>query len=269
MVSKYKRKKIGLFKFPKKDSKGVITGEYWAEKLASMLADRINLPCQSVEIGKYKGRIGSMNYYFLENSETLVEGINFITKIFIDYDENKFYDTVLDRHYDIQMIVEAINVVGLSTEILEIIIFDILIGNSDRHHSNWGVVFNEIERTIKIAPVYDNSSSLCCYNNEEDIEDILRDKCRYQAMLTTKSKALVGWKNKRKMQHFELLIMLNLEYCHEVKGIISRIKENLNEEVIKELVYEFDEDTISSKRKKLLIKFLVDRREKIIGKEFD
>ena len=46
----------GLFKFPKaKDKeKGIITGEYWAEKLATEIGKLIDVECANVDIGTYK-----------------------------------------------------------------------------------------------------------------------------------------------------------------------------------------------------------------------
>ena len=42
----------GLFKFPK--VKGIITGEYWAEKLATEIGKLIGVECARVDIGTYK-----------------------------------------------------------------------------------------------------------------------------------------------------------------------------------------------------------------------
>ena len=46
----------GLFKFPKiKDKdKEIITGEYWAEKLATEIGKLIDVKCANVDIGKYR-----------------------------------------------------------------------------------------------------------------------------------------------------------------------------------------------------------------------
>lgn len=43
----------GLFKFPKIKSDGTITGEYWAECLASKLAKLLDINCAEVDIGMY------------------------------------------------------------------------------------------------------------------------------------------------------------------------------------------------------------------------
>lgn len=52
-------KEKGLFKFPKvKDKeKGIITGEYWAEKLATEIGKLIGIECAKVDIGTYKRKI--------------------------------------------------------------------------------------------------------------------------------------------------------------------------------------------------------------------
>ena len=46
----------GLFKFPKvKDKdKSIITGEYWAEKLATEIGKLVDVECAKVDIGIYK-----------------------------------------------------------------------------------------------------------------------------------------------------------------------------------------------------------------------
>ena len=50
-------------------------------------------------------------------------------------------------------------------------ILDGLIGNTDRHHGNWGLIYNSAERTYTLAPTFDHSSSL-----GRDISDDVRHK---------------------------------------------------------------------------------------------
>ena len=44
----------GIFKFPKVRTNGKITGEYWAEKLATEIGKLIDVKCANVDIGIYK-----------------------------------------------------------------------------------------------------------------------------------------------------------------------------------------------------------------------
>lgn len=47
-------KEKGIFKFPKVRTNGDITGEYWAEKLATEIGKLIDVECAKVDIGTYK-----------------------------------------------------------------------------------------------------------------------------------------------------------------------------------------------------------------------
>lgn len=48
---------------------------------------------------------------------------------------------------------------------------DALVGNTDRHHENWGLVFwpTDAERYPSVAPTFDHASSLGC-----ELQDKLR-----------------------------------------------------------------------------------------------
>ena len=46
--------KMPNFKFPKIKHDGTITGEYWAEKLATEIGKLIGVECAKVDIGTYK-----------------------------------------------------------------------------------------------------------------------------------------------------------------------------------------------------------------------
>jgi len=125
----------GLFKFPKIKAEGNITGEYWAEKLAYEIGKLIDIECATVDIGIYNGRRGSMSYNFLKKNWVLNEGLHYITSDFPWYNPDKMTDEVNDLKYSLQMIEKSL----FSWEIdcmCEMIVFDCLIGNTDRHHSN-------------------------------------------------------------------------------------------------------------------------------------
>ena len=150
------------------------------------------------------------------------------------------------------------------------IIFDILIGNSDRHHSNWAIkhkreIVNNMKTvTLDLCPLYDNGSSLCSYINGNDIEKILKDKMRYESIINTKSKSAIGWNNIRPIRHFELIKNLRDEYFEETVKLVKNIKKNITEQSVDTILSNFDDNIISSQMKKLLKKFIIDRRNRII-----
>ncbi len=215
-----------------------------------------------------------MSYSFLSNTTSLVEGVEFILGKYPYYDKDTLVDRYSGMPYSFQMIVESMKpILGIST-IAKILLFDALIGNSDRHHSNWGITetkgFLSVEKGVfpvnamTLSPLYDNGSSLCSYINESDIETILKDKIRYESIINTKSKSAIGWNNLRPIRHFELIKNLRNEYYDETVNFVINIKKNITEQSIDTILSNFDDNIISSQMKKLLKKFIIDRRNRII-----
>lgn len=48
-----KNNNMGIFKYPKVRTDNTITGEYWAEKLATDIGKLIGIKCAKVDIGTY------------------------------------------------------------------------------------------------------------------------------------------------------------------------------------------------------------------------
>ncbi len=86
---------------------------------------------------------------FEDNYTNLLEGIVFIENQYPYYDKDKLEDTYSNSKYSIQMIQNSLNGILGIDEFYKIVIFDILIGNSDRHHSNWAIIKNVSFRTKK------------------------------------------------------------------------------------------------------------------------
>ena len=118
----------------------------------------------------------------LEKNEhiNLLEGIVFIENKYPYYDKDKLEDVYTKTKYSVQMIKNSLRGILDMSEFYKIIIFDILIGNSDRHHSNWailtrGSVYKTTENMFDIiinyslCPLYDNGSSLCAYEDNGDL----------------------------------------------------------------------------------------------------
>jgi hypothetical protein len=94
-------KQKGIFKFPKGVDIGKPTGEYWAEKVASQLAEVLGIECAKVDIGTFRGRVGSMSYMILKEEEELIEGVQYITNIYKEYNQDKFIDYRTEEPYSV------------------------------------------------------------------------------------------------------------------------------------------------------------------------
>lgn len=247
---------IGLFKFPKTDK----TTEHISEKLASELAKTIGLECAKIEIGKYNSRIGSMSYLINTEKEILIEGISLINSKYPTYNPRTMYDYLKDEYYSLEMILNSINDYNLVDDFLKIMIFDFLIGNTDRHQNNWAVI--SINDNIRMCPLYDNGSSLCCYLEDEKIDSYLgNDKMKFNSLVNTKSKSRVRLdkKNKKETTHLEIVKYICRHYYSSVIELVNTININLTEDIIEKLVFSYDDKLISYKRKQLIKKFLIEK----------
>lgn len=254
----------GIFKFPKTHTYGNITGEYWAEKIAYEIACVINMKCARVDIGEFNGRRGSMSYMLLNEDEELLEGIQYITNKFPYYSQDDFIDLASGEIYSMQMILESLIGTNLERDFLKIPIYDCLIGNSDRHHSNWGIVKNTVNQIIKIASLYDNGSSLCCYINSNDVDNFLNDCSKFESLIYGKSRSIIGWNTTKKIRHFDLLNKLKEMFYDETIEIVLNIKNKLTEDRIVSIISKYPENIIDSQIKKLLVAFLSERRKRIL-----
>lgn len=152
----------------------------------------------------------------------------------------------------------------------KMIIFDIFIGNSDRHHSNWAIKYKREKNknmtyvTLDLCPLYDNGSSLCAYEDNNDLNIFFKDKMKFEALVNTKSKSAIGWKNERPIRHFELLKKIRDNNYDLTITYIEKIKNNINEKSLDKILKEFDNNIINKDMKRLLKMYLLERRKRML-----
>ena len=87
---------------------------------------------------------------------------------------------------------------------------------------------------------------------------------KFEALVNTKSKSTIGWENERPIRHFELLSKLKENSYSMTLPYIENIKNNITEKNIDKILREFDNTIISEDMKKLLKKFLLERRKRML-----
>nr|WP_243152988.1 hypothetical protein [Sporotomaculum syntrophicum] len=138
-------------------------------------------------------------------------------------------------------------------------------GNTDRHQSNWAIL--QRGKNIKLCPVYDNGSSLCCYISESQIDSYLgNDRLRFQSLVDSKSKSRirVNKKIKKEPTHLEVLNFLRVNHYQDVIDIVKTIKNKVNEHNIDSILDKYC-NYMSSKRRILIKKFLLEKVRLMAG----
>ena len=124
--------------------------EFWSEIVSSKIGQYLKFNILDYNIGynaKGTQKIGCLSKSMVLNSENkLTEGKVYLTGFKSSYNPEKD-----KKDYTFQFIRETLkffNYENYINNLLEIIVFDALIGNSDRHQENWGIITN-FNQTIK------------------------------------------------------------------------------------------------------------------------
>lgn len=219
-------------KFLYKENKIHTTGEYtkenYSEYISMLIARQINIPCVDIILkdNAILSKVMSNDSLksFIECSEEFSHSFHMSNLTTFNI------STLLNKEYNIYY-----------KEVITMLLFDALIGNSDRHPGNFMYTLKQF------YPLFDNGSSLCAYVKESEIRDFLKDRHRFEAMCTTKSKPVV--RDSQKLTHEQLVDIIRRNYT-DVYTLFKNSLYNLNIDGI------LDRVDLSTDRKELLRQFL-------------
>jgi hypothetical protein len=168
-------------------------GDDWAERVACEVAKELQLPCPRTELARRETTLGVMSLDFTENfvRGDLLLGNELLFQNDPNYPRGRHFRggahtidkvlTVLSRP-DIAVPEPLLGKLASAADLfLGYLMFDVLIGNTDRHHENWGILLQPTDScpgAAVLAPSFDHAASL---------GQILRDDER-ERRLTTKDK---------------------------------------------------------------------------------
>ena len=162
-----------LFKYPQPN-----TGQHWAEKIAAEIAGLLGIPHAKVELAVFKRKQGSATESFARGGRELVHGNQMLKRVVHGYDPGKKFGQSNHTLANIWQVMDSVFVVpeGARRSMLrmaEYLILDALIGNTDRHHENWGILRKRTGDRWRgfIAPSFDHASSL-----GRELLDVRRDR---------------------------------------------------------------------------------------------
>jgi len=162
-----------LFKASRPDQ-----GQHWAEVLAAALASKLGLPHAQYQIARCRTEIGVVTPRFTAEGYELVHGNEFLA------DRDPSYPRDGERYKTREHTIDAVKaaIVGKGVQLpvdwlvpigislaLDVfagyLLLDAWIGNTDRHHENWGIVRSK--SADYLAPTFDHASSLGAHLSDE------------------------------------------------------------------------------------------------------
>lgn len=150
------------------------TGEDWSEKIASELCEWLGLPHARYELAIHNGAFGIVSPSLIHEGNALVHGNEILARRDLSYPTDRTFK-VSQHTLNIVLDVIGSEVVqlplgwappnGITTAVevfLGYLLLDAWIGNTDRHHENWGFLARSREASTMyhLAPSYDHASSL-------------------------------------------------------------------------------------------------------------
>lgn len=162
------------------------TGEDWAEKLAAELAKTVGIRSATVELAEFAGRRGciSLNFVDVKAGQALVHGNEVLAMRVTGYDKGKVFrqsdHTLENIDASIRGLFPPPFADSALTELAGFMVLDALIGNTDRHHENWGLLL-QVQMdpkaiTLQVAPSFDHASSLGRELRDERRQELLNAK---------------------------------------------------------------------------------------------
>ncbi len=261
-------KKVGLImdgneymiKFQKRTPFGV-RNNHVSEYLGSHIFELLGYPVQETRLGYYKGEQVVACKNFVHRGEQFVP-FNEVGESTLDQDRETYqysYDDIMRMLRDNSKLT---NVDETISAFWELYIVDALIGNFDRHGSNWGFLKQNDRYTI--APVFDNGS--CLFPNltdEDEMERIIASTEETDKRIYTFPTSQIRLHN-RKSSYYDVISSLEYPECNRALiAVYHRIDLSDIEALIRATEF------ISDIQKRFYYHMITERYHKIIKAAYD
>ena len=151
-----------LFKYPRPG-----TGEHWAEKIAAEVASALRIRHARVDLAEFQDHRGSATESFARRGRELHHGNDLLEGAVYGYDPKKRFGQSSHTLHNIWAAMDYVFIHPgaarrAKTIIAQYLVLDAIIGNTDRHHENWGLLRRRTAGGwhAMVAPSFDHASSM-------------------------------------------------------------------------------------------------------------
>jgi hypothetical protein len=126
--------------------------EFWSEVIASEIGQSVGFDILQYDVAIRKGVVGCISKSMIDPAtEELIEGGKYLTAFDNTFQPDEYSSR---NRYDFQLIAATLGSFSREkyiNDIIETMVFDALIGNSDRHQENWALVHVNSRMTESIG----------------------------------------------------------------------------------------------------------------------
>lgn len=245
-----REKQVAFFKYEEYDCT-----ESCSEKMAYEIAKVLEYPIARIELAEDEnGVIGILNYLFVNTKE--VEHIDAVSYI----NQNNLKR---EQFYTIKNIKSCLDQldIALFNQFLKILVFDALIGETDRHEENWGILIGD--EGYRISPLYDNGCNLLReFKDIKFAEKYYSGQKSFDSYIERSRSLIYNEATQKTYTHLELIKELYKECPNIIQNEIDNISK-LTDNEIDRIVQSIPNYLMLDKQKEYIIKFIKRRKEKL------
>jgi hypothetical protein len=249
------------------------TGEDWSEKIAFELCKLLDLPSARYELAETaNGDRGVIGVSFLRESEFLIHGNEVLSSMIPNYPASTTYKAY---QHTVGVVMEAIREksVGFPPDwtvprsftdardlFVGYLLLDAWIGNSDRHHENWGFIRRQGSKpSTYLAPTYDHASCL----GRELSDAQRRNKSIESYVNRCKSAFYLNEEDRKELKILKLFEYTVRQYPQASREWLSRL-EQISEQQIDLMLQAFPTGRISETAANFAKKILLTNQERLL-----
>ncbi|CAG9931884.1 HipA domain-containing protein [Candidatus Nitrotoga arctica] len=157
---------VGDKRYLFKRSKRCYPDQFWGEVVAYRIGCLLGVEVPPAFVA-YNSRTGHcaalIEWFYTDGVESLIMGGEFLQQIFPDFDrKHGTHHNVIENTWLMRSLSQQSLVTDWIQWWVHALLFDALIGNTDRHQDNWGLIFSFFNNKVKckLTPLFDNGTSL-------------------------------------------------------------------------------------------------------------
>lgn len=247
--------------------------QFWVEIFAYILSIKmgIEVPPTFVAYDSSRaGQCGALIEWFLKSAEEkYIAGGDYCQQYFKNFDRKK------GTQHSFEIIIEIFSDLETHHKLqnewkvfwAKTLAFDALIGNTDRHQDNWGVIRNA-DGEMRIAPVFDNGTSMGIEIFPKNFH--LFESNDYLEKYVAKGKHHMKWNlEDREQGHCELLQKLINRYPETrltIINLLNRVDKKVFENILDNLVQFKISTPLSVERAHFMLKLLEFRHQRLLNR---
>lgn len=241
-----------FLKFPLIRPNRDYTPENWSEVIAYEVGAMLGFNVLRYDIAEYNGKVGCISKSMTEHDkEDLIEGHSILTRHDSTYNPEEKSDYA---RYTFDFVLRSLKFFDAEffiDDFVKMLVFDAIIGNSDRHQSNWGIIryqeeigWHTFDTKMKAAPIYDSGCCLGREFGEEQIKQFLSEQGKFDKYIRKGTSELRVSETEKKPTHESLLTHIKTtykEYGTLIDNEIKRVLALYDKDKLLNLIFGIDD----------------------------